>query len=89
MTILMPEHPLAQKNGYVSEHILIAEVYLERLLDRYELVHHINETPSDNSPTNLYVFSSRGEHTSHHARLRAGKEQPKVSNLPPLEEGEE
>ncbi len=44
----------------------IAESCLERSLKKGEIVHHINEDPSDDRPENLYVFSTRGDHIGYH-----------------------
>lgn len=60
--IRMPDHPHANRHGYVREHRLVAEMVLDRLLERSEVVHHIDGNRQNNTPENLEVFSSNGEH---------------------------
>ena len=57
-----PGHPRARQNGYVLEHILVAEEVLGRRLAAGERVHHLNHDPADNRPANLKVYPSNGEH---------------------------
>ena len=57
-----PEHPRAHPNGYVYEHILVAEATLGRPLVKGEVVHHIDHDRLNNSPDNLQVFVSHSEH---------------------------
>lgn len=64
-----PDHPRAS-NGYVFEHILVAESMLGRYLEEGETVHHKNGIKSDNRPENIQVFDSPGAHSKHHAALR-------------------
>lgn len=44
-----------------------SEQYLNRKLNNVEIVHHINEDPSDDRPENLYVFPNQSSHAKHHA----------------------
>jgi len=68
-----PDHP-RQHNGYVFEHIIVAEKMLGRHLNDSEVVHHKNGDRADNRPENLKVFSSTAEHTRYHARdLKRGE----------------
>lgn len=64
-----PDHPRAS-NGYVFEHILIAEEKLGRHLLPGETVHHHNGKRWDNRPGNIHIFDSPGDHTRHHAKIR-------------------
>lgn len=66
--ILMPNHPLADKRGFVSEHRYIAsKIY--RVVGKGTVVHHIDENRLNNSIYNLLVLT-RGEHTKLHHEIR-------------------
>ncbi len=56
------EHPRASSNGYVFEHILVAEEKMGRPLKWFgpghpdsEIVHHLNGDRTDNHPANLQI----------------------------------
>lgn len=60
--LFRPEHPTAQKNGYVMEHRMIA--YDAGLLTDLSMeVHHRNGDKTDNRIENLEVLT-KAEHTS-------------------------
>lgn len=60
-----PNHPLSQKNGYIYEHRLVVMNQLCRLLEKWEVVHHINHNKLDNRLENLIVIA-RSKHSSNH-----------------------
>ncbi len=53
--ILKPEHPSADKNGYIFEHRFIMERHIGKFLKRYEFVHHRNCIKNDNRIENLEI----------------------------------
>jgi len=71
--ILCPNHPCADKNGYVLEHRLVMEAHLGRVLLPSEIVHHINHNVRDNRIENLMLFPSRKEHSQLHRKERRSK----------------
>lgn len=60
--IHLPNHPHASKQGYYAEHRYLMEKTLGRLLEKKEIVHHINHVKSDNKPKNLMLHKSSGKH---------------------------
>ncbi len=64
-----PEHPRAS-NGYVFEHILVAEEKLGRQLMSGEVVHHCDGRKDNNHPDNIEVFANTGAHSRYHAKIR-------------------
>lgn len=68
--LLRPEHPFANKAGYVYEHRLVMEKILGRYLKPEEVVHHIDENKKNNIIENLMLFENCGKHTQHHAQLK-------------------
>jgi hypothetical protein len=64
--IYCPDHPHAVfGKKYVAEHRLVMEMKLGRLLDRKEVVHHIDGNPLNNCPDNLMIFGSNADHLRH------------------------
>lgn len=70
--VLMPDHHRARANGYVFEHILVAEQKYGRKITRNEHVHHKDHNKQNNHPDNLEVLSPE-EHNKKHVRKRTGK----------------
>lgn len=62
----IPEHHLANKNGIVYEHQIIAEHVIGRELKEGEVVHHKDKNKSNNSPDNLIVFKTSSDHSAYH-----------------------
>jgi hypothetical protein len=62
--IKVPEHPKSFK-GWYYEHRLILEKQLNRVIDDWETIHHINEDKTDNRLVNLFLCS-RLEHNKAH-----------------------
>lgn len=56
------DHPNSGKQGYIAEHRLVMEKHLGRYLKPTEVVHHINENPTDNRIENLEVCKNAGTH---------------------------
>ena len=86
VTQYSPNHPREMKgtgyNGYVYQHILVAEGMLGRPLRAGEVVHHINHVRDDNRHQNLVVFASQSCHSKVHRwmdYLSSGSERSKES----------
>lgn len=62
--VRVPGHPFANKNGYIRKHRLVMEQILGRYLKPEEVVHHIDEDPSNNEPNNLALFEHNRIHVS-------------------------
>lgn len=60
--IRRPDHPRADRHGYVREHRLTMETVLGRGLEQHEVVHHLDGDKQNNDPANLEVFASNGQH---------------------------
>lgn len=69
--IMTPEHPNADGQGYVREHVLVAEKALGKYLPRKARVHHQDEDPTNNTPSNLVICENDKYHKLLHVRLRA------------------
>lgn len=104
--IYAPWHPHARKNGrksggrYIAEHRLVMEQKIGRLLERGEVVHHIDGNKQNNHPDNLELFSKNSDHLKHEltgrcpkwteeglARIRAGVEKARHINRKKSESG--
>ena len=70
--VLRPDHPHADRHGYVREHRLVMEKQLGRFLRPGEVVHHRDGNGQNNAPENLELFASNGEHKrTEHQRAQA------------------
>ena len=61
-----PNHFSSDKRGYVLEHRYIIEKHLNRILQKNEIVHHLNENKLDNRIENLIVFKAIRYHRAFH-----------------------
>jgi hypothetical protein len=61
----IPNHPYADKKGYILEHRFVMEKYLGRFLLSKEIVHHIDEIKTNNVISNLEIHTS-SSHAKHH-----------------------
>ncbi|HUU98430.1 MAG TPA: HNH endonuclease [Phycisphaerae bacterium] len=64
----IPDHPNANKGGYVAEHIVVATRARGRQLRADEVVHHIDLNKHNNVPDNL-VIALRQPHAIWHVQL--------------------
>lgn len=69
---LVPGHPNATKYGYVLEHRIIMENYLNRILDNEEIVHHCDEIKKNNDIDNLELMLI-SEHGKYHSTKQGRK----------------
>ena len=77
IVVYCPAHPKAMSskvwNGYIYEHILVAEKMLGRFLKKGETVHHEDEVRSNNTESNIKVFKTKGDHNRYHKGSPAEK----------------
>lgn len=74
MLVRAPGHPRAKNNGYVLEHVLLAERALGRHLPEEHPVHHVNEDGTDNHRGNLVICQDHAYHFLLHRRAKALRE---------------
>lgn len=63
-------HHRANPNGYVMEHIIVAEEKIGRRLEKGEQVHHIDHNKANNHPDNLAVMTASEHYYIHHGHKK-------------------
>lgn len=66
-----PTHPRSDSNGYIADHILVAERALGKHLPLGAELHHVNGVKDDNRRENLVICPDRAFHFLLHQRQRA------------------
>ncbi len=66
-----PNHPMADRWGFVAEHRLVVEAAIGKPLRRSASVHHVDENRANNVGGNLLACDSEAYHKLIHKRLRA------------------
>lgn len=66
--VYIPEHPKSF-NGWYYEHRLVIEKHLDRILEDWETVHHINENKADNRLDNLFLCTRPQHDKAHRKRI--------------------
>lgn len=73
IAIKFRDHSKSDNNGYVCEHILIAERILGTFLPKGVIVHHIDNNGLNNAHNNLVICENNAYHRILHQRYRALK----------------
>jgi len=69
--VIRKGHPRANRDGYVSEHVLIAESAIGRHLETTHPIHHFDKNPANNANANLVVCEDQAYHKLLHQRQSA------------------
>jgi hypothetical protein len=69
--IYKPNHPSSTLDGYVLEHILLAEKAIGHSLSDKNQIHHANNIPDDNRNSNIVICQDDAYHKLLHQRQRA------------------
>jgi hypothetical protein len=72
--VYKPEHPRADRVGYVLEHILVAEQMLGRFMYAHEKVHHKDGDRTNNVPENIQIITQGNHLRIHKPSVKFSKE---------------
>jgi len=71
--IYKPDHISSRKSppdyGYVSEHRMVMENHLKRILEPFEVIHHIDGDKSNNKLDNLLLCKKQKYHNEVHTQM--------------------
>ena len=67
------EHPRQDFNGYVPRYVLVVEKVMGKPLRKDAIVHHVDEDPLNDTPSNLVACENHAYHMLLHQRIRAYK----------------
>lgn len=79
--LFMPDHPSAFGRGYVYEHRYLMEQKLGRMLNKKEIVHHIDGNRMNNDISNLELCKSIAEHKYQHRSPESTRRPPRTRNV--------
>jgi hypothetical protein len=66
--VYFPDHPRANRYGFVLEHILVAERALGKPLPLGAVIHHVDEKTDNNQNNNLVICQNDAYHKILHLR---------------------
>lgn len=72
VSVYVPDHPNANKDGYVMKHHLVMEQHIGSYIPKGYVVHHKNGERADNRIENLELMAFK-EHASYHMKKRQEK----------------
>lgn len=81
ISVYVPWHPKAKKNGHYDLHRLLAEARLGRYLTKDEIVHHKDENHLNNHWDNL-VVTSQSEHAKLHFKSLTRDSKGRINGKP-------
>jgi hypothetical protein len=68
--------------GWIPEHVLVMEEKIGRILNKGEVIHHIDSNRENNNIDNLMLFKSQKEHAIFHNKIRQfGLTQPIIKQI--------
>ena len=76
IAVYVPDHPNANKDGYVMKHHLVMEQHIGGYIPKGCIVHHKNGKRNDNDIENLELMTFR-EHAGYHMKKRHERERGK------------